>query len=99
MEQKELSLEEMKDVYKNYINDLCKQFKLIEKRDFSEKIAKHIMNRPSDIQNNEVKIQDWNEEFYTYVVKYSTYSIDELNKLFSIDMNLLISKTGINNGN
>jgi len=36
VEQKELSLEEMKDVYKNYINDLCKQFKIIEKRDFSE---------------------------------------------------------------
>lgn len=91
-EKQELSLEEMKNVYEKYINNLCKQFKIIEKKAFSRDIAKHIKNRPMDIEGNEVKMQDWNEGFYAFIVKYTSYSIDELSNLFVMDTNLLLTK-------
>lgn len=96
---KELSFEEMKEQYNKYINNICDIFKIVNRRDFSKKIAKHITNRPLDIESNELIMKDWTEQFHTYIVEYSSYSLSDLQALFSIDMNLLLTKQGSKDGN
>lgn len=92
----EESFEKMKDNYNKYIDALCNVFKIVDKKSFSEDIAKHIKNRPKNI--NEDTLYEWNSEFFRYVLKYSFYSLDQIKEIISIDANLLLAEIGKNYG-
>lgn len=86
----EPSMNELKEMYSQYINTLCRKFKIIEQRSFSQRIAEHIKERPLDIEIDSVK-QKWNEDFFAIVMYYSALTPEELEAIVNLDLQVLMT--------
>lgn len=86
------SLDTMKNLYNEYINTLCKKFFIIEKRAFSQDVAKHIINRPKDINEDQNKLKQWNIDLFAYIMQYTTIPAEALENMIQVDMGLLLTK-------
>lgn len=95
MEKEDLTLDELRGYYNDFINMYCNKFLIKEKKMFSIEVTNLIKMRPSDqaIENDKDKLKDWNVDLMNIVIKYSTYDYDDI--LAMIDLDLKIALTDV----
>jgi len=86
----EITEEQMKQYYNNYIKGLIQSFKIVEQIAFREKIAAFV--KTGQGVKSEEEHREWNNRFFAIVIDHSTLSEEEIEENLGEELKHLITK-------